>query len=341
MTNSLKHNHKLLFDTYFDRYTQVEDYLVFPKVQFISIGSASLLKSKNIMFVHEKDNQQYPQFLRNIVNTYHPQTRIILIDPELEMPPNMIMAGQFDKDDKIKFHKWEINPYFNNVFYSSDLKLEVVCFRTSFDYTKHLPYLHLYNFYCLRRRNLLFFHDFSGYDTSKLADYFDDYLGDSHRYIMYDITARSPITCYPDLLDSANNPIVKTELHLPKYSTQPEIRLYIFNPYGFKNADIYKLYTTANKREKLQLKLCVKHKLDNFINIDYPNYRQTQNYLTFYNKMENLVQLIPEDSSQFLNSFHNGLKDLQKDPTRVYKWMDTVKQHINGYFERYYEIKSQ
>lgn len=325
--------HPLLFDYYFDRYTHVEDYLVAPKIQYMAVGSAVELQSKNIMLIHEKNNRQFPNFLRQIMNTHNVPVRIILIDPQLEMPPNIVTAEQFGT-----VCKWEESKYFSNVYYCPKIKLEVIGFRTRIDYHQHLKYLQLYNFHCLKRSNLFFFHDFSWFDTARLADHFDKYLGENQKHIMYDITFRQDDSRYPNLL--VHLPVIKKELYVMKYGSNPGIRFYIYNPYSFKHEEMYDLFQKANEKEKLQIQECIKHKISMFFKTDYPTFKKDGLNSQFCDKMKKLVLLLPENSSEFLAGFHKGLDELKTDTGSMKKWMNAVQKHLLNYFDKHYQIKS-
>jgi hypothetical protein len=126
-----------------------------------------------------------------------------------------------------------------------------------------------FNNMCIQTTDLLLFHDFSGRDTWKLADYFDPHCLNHLDRIVYDLTLRREGSCAIDLNDSMYFlPISNNE----KYTS-------LVNPYMFSNYDISNINENCtDDKFKSQLNVVIRKRCFILKNHVYPLLRRFINH---------------------------------------------------------------
>lgn len=215
-------------------------------INYIGIGSAARLFEKKIKELPTEQMHQFPGFLSD----YHKRNqkipiRIVLIDEGLENIP-YIVQNFFES-------KWTKK---DNIFSNKKENIVVVSIKENinFDYEKRmyaedtLKLFSILNNYVIQTKNLMFVHDFSGNNTSLLAEYFDD--EQFNGYVLYDISMRKDMGCYFDLDNENYWPIIENGK--------------IFDP--FKELKLEKKYK--------QMILAVEYKLKKIKNVWWPLFRR-------------------------------------------------------------------
>ena len=166
---------------------------------YIASGSAAATLNNNGL-VDDDNYQQYPKFIRELLNKYYNiKLYIILIDPILENPPYIVR----DKTFGYNFQEELPNKYIHN-------NITVYCVR-DYVYINGQPFgdmyvnitddLHKLNEICKQESILMFYYDYSGKDVKEVADYYDIQVGKYLDHIIYGLGSRTILGCYVNLND--------------------------------------------------------------------------------------------------------------------------------------------
>jgi hypothetical protein len=240
-----------------------------PNITYVAIGSA---------YSAHGGPQQHPPFIEKLM-VKHPEFsfEIVLIDPLIENPPEIV-----------KHYGLSLN---ENGHYSKN-NLQVSVIREKFYYeinannyvdtinSKNLLYSLINRTINLKNENptntfILFVHDFSGYEISKLSDLFwqeykekDDVVKYLYqKNILIDINNKIDEGCYVDL---------KSIYFHPELIIGSGGGYEIFNPFYLNDFDIYTL--SVQKYNSTNIKQLIIHalmcRLTNFSKNILPYYRQ-------------------------------------------------------------------
>lgn len=199
-------------------------------ITYISIGCAYYHSEKDT----HKYNQQFPFFLKEFHKKF-PDIfiNLILIDPEIETNGTIPFCITEFQQDKVSSH-----PNFTNIYYYENISIYI--FKNYITYgnlssgvipNNNPSYnimddLQSMNYKCLNTfNNLLFVHDFTGYNIYNITTYFSVPIDPTK--ILYNITFENDAGCLPDLTISIHKPIIFKE----------NLQLHIFNPCNIINYD--------------------------------------------------------------------------------------------------------
>jgi hypothetical protein len=272
---------------------------------FISIGSAANLLYKGLFKLNEKDDHQFPPFIK-LLKTSYPTIplHIVLIDPELENPPNCIFNSSNSLNTSYSISNisrmlninrylpegWKKDTVYDNVYYNTLQQIYVYGIKSTFDrddLTKDM-FIKLNN-HIISTNDLLLVHDFTGDGIVDMAFLFDQMLEGVKDRIIYDITLRSEPLCYVDL----TNKLYFLDFNL----TIPDNIIKIKNPYNVHISQFINEYTTCininDNLYKTQLVQSMVYRIKYFFEVLFTTYRQIYN-LALDIKNINLVYLIKQ-----------------------------------------------
>ena len=317
-------------------------------IYWISIGSASNICS-NRPYVLNRNMHQFPPFLQEYNYNSKVNLRLILIDEMLSTPPYVVthILGNQCKKHNI----------YNNIYYANNIEIiscnEYIEYdRQKYNYSDSTYKLFdkINNYILKANNNLLFVHDFSGYNCAYLAEHFDQlYISNK---IMYDITVRSDRSCIFDLENKLYKPIIKDfNIFNPVYLSnselyelfeddlyKPQIQLYLKGQYNILKDKLYpiyrRIYTFIIKNYNYEFKkennyqdniLSIQNLKRNvdFSIIDYINNRTFQITSTFILETE--------------NELFNAYKD-SNDITLLMHILFSIKDTMMAYIKRFLEI---
>jgi hypothetical protein len=229
---------------------------------YISIGSSAYTAFYDINMglwtIDQKNNQQYPQFLKTLKELlpFDP-LHIILIDPNLENPPfitwDMTKNNNKHSDEWIlddKYNKYEIN-YYKNI-------ISTINVYTLKSYVKCYPYIDNYlgtniddffvklNNYSIEHNWFTVVHNFSGINMQILAILYDKQLKHHINHIIYGTASRTDDGCNFDL----------TNLNSQYVYEIYENKIHVFNPFlnsNKKNNEILKISELSQYDEKSKI----------------------------------------------------------------------------------------
>lgn len=187
---------------------------------YIGVGTFAGLKEPNGS-LSEKNYHQYPPFLQNLINSIgNLNLYIILIDPQQENPPYMVIDKGFIINNN------------NNIFKSQDERVTLYTLRENvytepYDDVHGLdmtPHLRDINKFVIENNITFVYNDFTGRDNRILAEYFDEDIGEHLDHIIYGLGLREYYGCYVDLTDQC--------LYHPYYIDEHGV-LKLFNIYYY------------------------------------------------------------------------------------------------------------
>lgn len=219
---------------------------------YIAVGSASNIEEKAETKLESKNMHQCPPFIEKFKNETDHKLVLILIDELLMDKPYVVSyfsdkyGYEFIKDDKNYFER--------------DGKINIINLQFNISYEDEkigqniIPFLNTLNDLIIENKNsFLFYHDYSGFDTSNLAFMYDDELKDYVNRIIYDISYRSNEGCVPNL--NSINYYFNGEYFVTPYCSEEILKEYL---------DIYESKQFAYHR---------KEQILNFFDIILPIYR--------------------------------------------------------------------
>ncbi|MBA42689.1 MAG: hypothetical protein CMF62_01595 [Magnetococcales bacterium] len=215
-------------------------------IYYISIGSAANLYEKKIFKLKDKDNHQFPPFLKKINEKFPLKNiNILLIDPCLASPPYIVNR---------KWTKYD-------TYYQND-NIKVFCLNKYISYFDFQHDFNMLNFlvnfvkFIKKNKHYLFYHDFTGKDCNFLNEKFKD------DRILFDISRGDDQGCYFDLNLSEYNPFIfKSKIFKPETMTKGKLQKY------YNKDKLFRIQISSSLQNNLQefkqfLRLCRKLKLD-------------------------------------------------------------------------------
>ena len=165
---------------------------------YFASGSAAATLNDNGL-VDDENYQQYPKFIRELLNKYLVKLYIILVDPILENPPYIVRDKTFGFD----FQEHSQNKYIYN-------NITIYCVREyvyiegqifNDNYINITNDLYKLNELCKQESILMFYYDYSGKDVKEVAELYDIQVKPYLDHIIYGLGSRTVIGCYVNLND--------------------------------------------------------------------------------------------------------------------------------------------
>lgn len=278
-----------------------------PNITYLAIGSA---------YSQYGGYQQHPPFLEKIImNNPEFNVQIILIDPLIENPPeisNFFGLKKFD-DSLYGKHNMNVNivkEYFNfqELMSNTDINQNIPKqFMVSLiNRTIMAVQENPFNTY------LLFVHDFSGHNISKVSDHIFELYNNSDadikdilkKNVLIDINNRIDAGCIVDMNSKFFHPLLIKKL---------SGALQIFNPFVLDDFELYTILLQKYKNNDIKLLTlhAINYKLNHFVNDILPIYRRIRMML------DNRPQGSP-DPTEILNiRTHYLLSGIDIDPSSL------------------------
>jgi hypothetical protein len=179
-----------------------------------------------------RENQQFPPFLHDAkLKFFDTSILIILIDPSLKEEPYIVKnQGNFLDNS------WITNKYHSNLF-ESNLGISVISISEYISWSVYNEYeQEYYNIQDLIKElaefisqpdinSLLFYHEFTGKNTILLENIIKNKISFDSNKICIDITRGSNLSCYFNLTDPENYPVIIYENKL-KYVNPDSLNIY-------------------------------------------------------------------------------------------------------------------
>ncbi len=260
---------------------------------FVSVGSAANLSDKNILRLEDRDMHQFPSFVEAVFRMVG-SVDIILIDPMLKDDPYLVT-------DYFPLHGIDsvIDKKYRNIFHTTN-EATVYCFKNNVTYneilnetgngTDMVPILRKFNDFCIMNNDIFIFHDFTGRDTWKIAEFFDAELEEHINHILYDITMRSEGSCLINL---------ENQLFSLPINISDEI-VHFMNPYYYTCYEISVILSDGVEQpNNSQLKMVIANRMSAFKKRIFPLLRR----LIYHRK--SLSNVVYDKNNFFLNVRQN------------------------------------
>lgn len=271
---------------------------------YISIGSGN-----NVY-------QQFPKHILNIKRRYPVELHLILIDPKIKIKLN---------------NNYVLDPFTKGIYHNHTDNIHIYEIPDNFYYnTETFGLLRLLNRYIIQINGLLMFHDFTGRDTWRVAEYFDKELGNYTNKIVYDLSLRDSGNCAFNTNDE--------RYHLAVVAAGDKIKF--INPFKFSFRTIIVNYLdNSSNLIKFQIGKVIKRKIDMFFSDIYSIYRRLYAlWKKIHNKTIGLGNISDEEVQDIVASFKKDhfsyisgrsgrdvYEDIDLEKTNIYDILYTIK----------------